>query len=199
MLLSAPAMAYTSRLLLLFLLWGCSACNTSLNCGTYEQPGTRLNPKLVSLINEELDKEIARMTPTWSPGLIAEAPAHARKWLGEIDHVITHCACNPNNTEKRNKMVYDITLRNGEEIKGVYTGNTCYYQISRPLIMKVVFREGKVSEVFTDGAERKESVDMAMSDVCTFAERIIRHDWDRNPQLYFPPEKTPEQKAKEWE
>lgn len=193
-----PLYRYSPAILFLWLLT--ASCNTSFTCGSYETPSNVPNPKLASLINDALDAELGRMNPTWSPGLIPEAQAHAREWLREIDHVVTHCKCNPRNDSKMNRLVYDITLRSGKEIKDVYTGSRCYQyaELRGPLVMKIAFKEGKVSEVFTDGSERKESVDFFKGDVSLVAEKVIRADWQRRKELYFPPEKTAEQKAEEW-
>ena len=175
-----------------------TGCN-SMVCGTAEESGTIPNAKLVTLINTALEESIRSSSYPASPGMLPSAEAQSRVWLKEIASATLHCNCNPANEGKENRRLIDITLANGAVLKNVYTGERCYYPLGKPLIMKVVFREGKVAEVFTDGSEKKESVDYFKGDIYMFAERVIREDWNRRHDLYFPRAKTAQEKAKEWE
>jgi hypothetical protein len=178
-----------------FLATGCN----SMICGTAEEPGNIPNAKLVILINTALEENITSSSYPASPDMLPSAATRSRVWLKEIASVTLHCNCNPDNDGKENRRLIDITLVNGVVLKDIYTSERCLYQMSKPLIMKVLFREGAVVEVFTDGSEKRESVDYFKGDVYMFAERVLREDWNRRHDLYFPRAKTAEEKAKEWE
>ncbi len=142
------------RICFLLLYCYCTGCN-SMICGTAEEPGTTANPKLAGLINTALDQQIAASGYPAAPGMLPEAGKHSRQWLEEIATATLHCNCNPDNEGKENRRLIDITLINGTVLKNIYTGDRCYYPLGKPLIMKVVFRKGKVAAVFTDGSEKK--------------------------------------------
>lgn len=186
---------YFVFILFYFLATGCN----SMICGTAEEPGNIPNAKLVTLINTALEENITSSSYPASPGMLPSAAAQSRVWLKEIASATLHCSCNPDNEGKENRRLIDITLVNGVVLKDIYTSERCFYQMGKPLIMKVLFREGAVVAVFTDGSEKKESVDYFKGDVYMFAERVLRQDWDRRHDLYFPRAKTADEKAKEWE
>lgn len=166
-----------------------------------EKPGNRSNLKLASLIQDALSKEIASMNPTWAPGLKTSANLVASDWLNQIDEVTSRCRYGPDDFSKSNKLEYDIKLKSGESIKGIYSGMVCQYQtgFGKPLIMKVVFKDGKVINAFTDGRETNEPISYSQSWINNCAEKIIRADWKRRPDFYFKESKTKEQIRKEWE
>lgn len=167
--------------------------------GERETPGDRANAKLAGLLQAELDAEIQRMNPSWAPGLIAAAPEHARQWLREIDDVVARCRYGPRNRGKGNVLEYDITLRNGERMTGVPSGQRCLYGIAPPLVMRVRFANGRVAEALSDGREREGAVDAVSVEVQQFASRVIRHDWERRPALYFPPSPSAEDVRRGWD
>jgi hypothetical protein len=166
-----------------------------------EKPGNRSNPKLASLIQDALAKEIALMNPTWAPGLKPSANLVASDWLSQIDEVTSRCRYGPDDFSKSNKLEYDIKLTSGEIIKGINSGMVCQYQsgFGKPLIMKIVFKDGKATNAFTDGREINEPISYSQSWISNSAEKIIRADWKRRPDFYFKENKTKEQIRKEWE
>jgi len=172
---------------------------TACTEGTREMPGSQANAVLAQLLQGEIDAEVGRMNPTWSPGLIPQAPDNARAWLGEIDDVVARCRYGPRNRSKHNLMEYDVTLRGGERINGVFSGQRCLYGVAQPLVMRVRFAQGRVGEVLTDGRERRAPVEAAVPELQKLAESVVRIDWMRRPALYFPPEKSAADIAREWE
>src|SRR4051794_19653289 len=87
-----------------------------------EQPGEVPNAKLAEMINTGIEEEIRRMNPVWSPGLLPQAPEHARQWLQEIAEVVARCRYGPANRSKSNLLEYDITLGSGERVQDIYSG-----------------------------------------------------------------------------
>jgi hypothetical protein len=112
---------------------------------------------------------------------------------------VARCRYGPDNHTKANLLEYDIALRGGEVLRGVYSGQRCLYPMAPPLIMRVRFDGGSVREVLTDGRERSAPVDAAMNEMNQFAHSVVQADWQRRPALYFPPDKTPEEIAREWQ
>ena len=167
--------------------------------GAREMPGSRANAVLAQLLQAEIDAEIGRMNPTWSPGLIPQAPDNARAWLGEIDDVVARCRYGPRNHSKHNLMEYDVTLRGGERVTDVFSGQRCLYGVAPPLVMRVRFAQGRVGEVLTDGRELQAPVEAAVPELRKLAESVVRVDWARRPALYFPPEKSAADIARDWE
>lgn len=171
-----------------------SACTD----GPVEMPGNLPNPKLAELINASVREQVRLMNPVWAPGLIPQAAANAQLWLKEINEVIAHCRYGPRNSSKFNLLVYDVTLNTGEEIKDVYSGQRCIYDIARPLVMRVRFKAGLVNEVLTDGRELTSPVDAAKSEINQLAESVLRVDWRRNASRYFPASKSDAEISDEW-
>jgi hypothetical protein len=166
-----------------------------------EKPGTQSNPKLASLVQQSLNKEISSMNPTWAPGLKTGAGLVASSWLAQIVEVTSRCRYGPDDTSKFNKLEYEVTLKSGEVISKIYSGMLCQYQpgFGKPLIMKLVFKDGLAVDAFTDGRERAEPVSYAQRWISNCAEKIIRADWKRRPDAYFKDAKSVEQIRKEWE
>lgn len=171
-----------------------SACTD----GPVEMPGNLPNPKLAELINASVQEQVRLMNPVWAPGLIPQAAANAHLWLKEINEVIAHCRYGPRNSSKFNLLVYDLKLNTGEEIKDVYSGQRCIYELARPLVMRVRFKEGVVNEVLTEGRELATPVDAARSEINQFAESVVRVDWRRNAARYFPANKSDTAISDEW-
>jgi hypothetical protein len=166
-----------------------------------EKPGTQSNPKLATLVQQALNKEISSMNPTWAPGLRPGAGVVASSWLNQIAQVTSRCRAGPDDTSKFNKLEYEISLKSGEVISKIYSGMLCQYQpgFGKPLIMKIVFKDGRATDAFTDGRELAESVSYAQRWISNCAEKIIRADWKRRPDAYFKEAKSAEQIRKEWE
>ena len=168
--------------------------------GLREQPGNQPNPRLATMLQDRFELEIAGMRAPQRPALIAQAPQNARLWLAEIDQVVAHCSHGPGNRTKSNKLAYDITLRSGERIDGVYSGQRCRYDLAaKPLVMHVHFEAGRVAEVFTDGRERAAPPDATGNEAAQFAQAVLRVDRLRHPARYHPPAPTGPDIAREWE
>jgi hypothetical protein len=163
-----------------------------------EEPGQLANPKLAHFLNEALQKELQSMSPKTYPGLIPDASKNSQLWLTEIQEVVARCRYGPRSSSKFNLLEYDITLRNGQSINSVYTGQRCVYSIELPLVMRIQFENGQITQAFSDGRELKRSVDTIKGDVLLFAEKIIRADLTRNRSRYFPVGKTEAQIRDEW-
>lgn len=166
--------------------------------GPVEVPGSLPNPKLAEMINVSLDEQIKRMDPGWSPGFLPQAASNARLWLDEIKEVVARCRYGPRNDSKFNLLEYDITLRTGEVIKDVYTGQRCFYEVSAPLVMRVRFTDGRVTQALTDGRERKSPVSTAKGEIDQLALGVFRADLQRRSDRYFSPGKTASEISKEW-
>ncbi len=166
--------------------------------GPVEVPGSLPNPKLAEMINVSLDEQIKRMDPGWSPGFLPQAASNARLWLQEINEVVARCRHGPRNNSKFNLLEYDITLRTGEVIKDVYTGQRCVYEVGSPLVMRVRFAGGRVVEALTDGRELKSPVARAKGEIDQLSKGVVRADWQRRNARYFSPGKTASEISKEW-
>lgn len=168
--------------------------------GPREQPGDQPNPRLATMLQARFELELAGMRAPQLPALIAQAPHNAWLWLAEIDQVVAHCSHGPGNRTTSNKLTYDITLRSGERIDDVYSGQRCRYDIAaKPLVMRVRFQTGRVAEVFTDGRERAAPPDATGHEVAQFAQAVLRVDRLRRPARYHPPTPTGPEIAREWE
>lgn len=180
------------------LLTSLTAVLAACTGGTPETPGDQSNPMLAGLLQKALDAEVGRMNPVWAPGLLGSAPASAREWLANIDEVVARCRYGPRNRSKHNVLEYDLTLRGGEKVLDVYSGQRCLYGLVRPLVMRVRLENGQVQDVLTDGRERQSPVDAVSPEVQQFARSLIQADWKRRPAHYFPPEKSKADIAREW-
>jgi hypothetical protein len=166
--------------------------------GPAEKPGSLSNPKLAELANIGLKEQVRLMNPVRAPGLIPQAAANANLWLTEIDEVVAHCKYGPRNNSKSNLLVYEVTLNTGEVIKDVSSGQRCFYEVAKPLVMRVRFKAGIVNEVLTDGRELTSPVAAARGEMNQFAESVVRVDWRRNAQRYFTAKKSDSEISDEW-
>ena len=167
--------------------------------GPVEVPGSLANPKLAELINASLDAQIKRMDPNWSRGYLPQAASNARLWLEEVDEVVARCRYGPRNSSKFNLLEYDVTLRSGEVVKDIYTGQRCFYEVGAPLVMRARFAGGRVVEVLTDGRERNAPVASAKGDIDLLAKGVLGVDRERRSARYVSPGKTASEISKEWE
>lgn len=189
---------FRSQSLAVALLSTLTAFLTACTGGTPETPGDQSSPVLATLLQKALEAEIARMNPVWAPGLLPSAPKTAREWLMTVDEVVARCRYGPGNRTKGNRLEYDLRLHSGEQVLGIQSGQRCLYGFAPPLVMRVRLEDGQVRDAQTDGRERQSPVDAISPEVQQFARSLIRADWKRRPGLYFPPEKSAEDIAREW-
>lgn len=152
-----------------------------------EQPGALSNPQLAELLEASFERQLRELDPMWSPGLLPQAQDHARQWLGEIDEIVARCRGGPSNTSKGNLLEYDVHLRNGEALRGLFSGTRCLYQVSPPLVMRMRFAQGRVVEALTDGRELRLPMADVQPELDQLAQVVLRADWGRRRALYFPP------------
>ncbi|CAM3783379.1 hypothetical protein [Corallococcus soli] len=164
-----------------------------------ELPGDIPSPTLADLLNASVDEELRQMNPMWSPGLIPEAAANARTFLGELREVVVRCEKGSwSYGDKYNAVKYDLLFVDGRKLEGAASGSRCG---SNPLILRATFQDGRVVQVTTDGRERAWPVERAQGRVAEFGERVLRVDWSLHRARYFPPrppEPTQEDIAKQW-
>ncbi|SIR54966.1 hypothetical protein [Pseudacidovorax sp. RU35E] len=176
-----------------------SALMAACTGGTPETPGDQPNAVLAQVLQKALDDEIARLDPSWSPGLLPAAPALAREWLTQIDEVVARCRYGPRSQSKHNLLEFDLRLHSGETIEALYTGQRCTYGIAPPLIMRVRMRDGRVAEALTDGRERRRPVDAVAPEAHAFATAVITADLRRRAARYFVPSASPQDIQRQWD
>ncbi|WP_228565184.1 hypothetical protein [Myxococcus sp. AB036A] len=164
------------------------------------EPGNIPSPTLARLLNESIEDAISKMNPRNSPGLILEAAANTRTFLGEVSEVVARCSMGPHEpNQKYNRLQYHLTRVDGVRYKPIYTGIPCRRP---PIIFRAVFKDGRVAEAFTDGSERQHSVDGVRGMVREFGKGVTWSDRGYHPQRYFPPRPAPPSQAdveKQWE
>ncbi|AKQ63996.1 hypothetical protein A176_000908 [Myxococcus hansupus] len=164
------------------------------------EPGNIPSPTLARLLNESIEKAISQMNPNWSPGLIPEAAANTRTFLGEVSEVVARCSMGPREPgQKWNKLEYHLTRVDGVRYKPIYTGIRCGRS---SLIYRAVFKDGQVAEAYTDGSERQRPVEDVRGIVREFGKSVTWSDRDYHPQRYYPPPPTSPSRAdieKQWE
>ncbi|GHG65707.1 hypothetical protein [Comamonas sp. JC664] len=164
------------------------------------EPGNIPSPTLARLLNESIEGAISQMNPNWSPGLIPEAAANTRTFLGEVSEVVARCSMGPHEpNQKWNKLEYHLTRVDGVRYKPIYTGIRCGRS---SLIYRAVFKDGQVVEAYTDGSERQRSLEEVRGIVRPFGKGVTWSDRDYHPERYFRPKPTAPSRAeleKQWE
>lgn len=161
-----------------------------------DMPGERSNPKLVATFNEQIDGlERGELDTTRFPGLIPEAAANARTWLGEVREVVTHCRYGA--SYKFNWFMYDLTLAGGQVFSD-QTASTDRCSDEYQTAMRVTFDAGRVVDVKTDGSELERPLGDAQVAVARTLKALVSHDQSARPQRYFKPAPVQPTPAEEW-
>jgi hypothetical protein len=163
-----------------------------------EAPGNISNPKLVELINREINAEIRQIDPDKNAGWTKDAKKATELWMSNITEVVARCRYGKNNENKFNQIELDIYTRSGNSLKSVYTGQRCFYKMSVPLVMRVKFANGRAIVALTDGRELTRSVDLIRYEVSQFAEHTVKADRSRNRDIYLSSEKSRAEIEEEW-
>jgi hypothetical protein len=163
-----------------------------------EKPGSLTNPKLVELINQQVENQLRAIDPKKLAAFRSDARINVEIWLSSIDEAIARCRHGPGDDTKSNMLVLDIETKTGISIKELYTGQRCFYQLSKPLVMRVKFEKGRAIDAKTDGRELKSSVSVVKGEIAEFAHILVRADFSRNRGQYFIPEKSEREIAEEW-
>lgn len=173
-----------------------SSCHL-FNC-EQDLPGKVENPKLAALINTQLDAEVDLINnPSFYGGLKPNSGETTKSWLKELTKVTMYCACKGSN-EKGNRLNYAYALKDGSTYQRETSTRCMYYEGLEQTLYEVHFAQGRVTAVFTDGRERDKPVSYAHADIVAFVKEIVRADWNRNPDRYFPREKTADENRNEW-
>jgi hypothetical protein len=163
-----------------------------------EAPGNISNPKLVELINREINAEIKQIDPEKNAGWTKDAKKATELWMLDITEVVVRCRYGKGNENKFNQIELDISTRSGNSLKNVYTGQRCFYKMSVPLVMRVKFENGRAIDALTDGRELNGSVDLIKYEISQFAEHTVRADRSRNRNKYLSSEKSRQEIEEEW-
>jgi len=90
-------------------------------------------------------------------------------------------------------------LTESTALKSECRGESCYYMIEEPNIYRVIFANGRVSDVQSDGREKNKPVDGFKTEDGSFADNLLGVDVCRNRQRYFAAQKTADDFRREWE
>ncbi|WP_146942902.1 hypothetical protein [Chryseobacterium hagamense] len=158
------------------------------------------NGKMVSMLNNEIEKEIYRHTQSpMYPGYIPEAGQNTVNYLKTIKSVESYARYGVTSTRPRNYLELKITFNDGSQASEIYTGRPCSAYIETCLLIKAEMKDGKAVKVYTNGQERKGSPDRIKPDLSLLIDKAIAYDIGKHHDQYFAPEKTQKDFDKEWE
>ncbi|OCA76565.1 hypothetical protein BBH99_12355 [Chryseobacterium contaminans] len=157
------------------------------------------NEKLFGMFNKEIEKEIENHTQSvMYPGYIAESRQNTINYLKTIKTIESSTRYGVKSTQPRNNLELRIVFKDGNVAEKIYTGHSCSGYTSPCLLMKVEMKDGKATHIFTNGVERKGSPEWIIPDLNIMINKAISYDINRNPNQYFPPQKTQQDFDKEW-
>jgi len=161
-----------------------------------DMPGELSNPKLVAMFNEQIDGlERGDLDASRFPGVLPEAGANARQWLGEVREIVVRCRYGA--SYKFNWFMYDLTLASGEVVANqIASTDRCSddYQTA----MRVTFEAGRAVDVKTDGSELARPPDQARGTLALALSAAIGHDKDARPARYYKRNPPPPPPAEQW-
>ncbi len=159
------------------------------------------NPKLVELFNIQLGKEIDRYKSGWYAGCIPDAYKRVDSLFKTIKQIESYTRYGLKSTQRFNKVEVNITYNNGKIDTKLYTDISVQtqYGFEAPLLLKLIFENGKLSQAFSNGVERNSSPQNCINDLNKLITVAIHKDYDNNRVLYFPAAKTKADFDKEWE
>ncbi|MCP3098664.1 hypothetical protein LZ198_07215 [Myxococcus sp. K15C18031901] len=149
------------------------------------EPGDIPSPTLAKVLNESIDKAVVDQSPEKWPGLIPEAEANSRLFLRELAQVVARCSkgrLEPN--QKYNRMTYFLVRADGTRPEPITSRRGCGED---SLIFRLTFKDGRITEAFTDGRERQYAVDhvRTLVHVREFGDHLISADKQLHPERYF--------------
>ncbi|WP_233597526.1 MULTISPECIES: hypothetical protein [Corallococcus] len=165
------------------------------------EPGDISSPTLAKVLNESIDTAVADLDPKTWPGLIPEAAANSQVFLREVAEVVARCSKGPlEPNQKYNRMLLHLVGVDGSRYEPI-TSRGCGED---SLIFRATFKDGRIAEVFTDGRERRYSVEevKGLVNIREFGKRLISSDKTRHPERYYraaPPQPPPRDVSKDWE
>jgi hypothetical protein len=165
------------------------------------EPGDISSPTLAKVLNESIDTAVADLDPEKWPGLIPESAANSRVFLRELAEVVARCSKGPlEPNQKYNRMLFHLVGVDGFRYEPI-TSRGCGED---SLIFRATFKDGRIAEVFTDGRERRHSVEevKGMVNIREFGKALISSDKQRHPERYYPrapPPPPPRDVSKDWE
>jgi hypothetical protein len=159
----------------------------------------KANPKMVILVNEELDaiiKEYGSGMYVYRP----EAPDNLKKFFQGIQKIETYSRYGTNSIQGYNGTRADITFRDGRQVKDLYitSGNRSRSRTPK-LYMQIEMQHGRATAVSTNGLELKGSPAEAKGVIREILKRLANFDKDEHKTNYFYPEPPKPQPAEEWE
>ena len=161
-----------------------------------QTPGNLSNPQFAEIFNNELSEKMKDIHRYYS---LPTAKDSLQKYLSSIKEINTYCSFPLLGNSKGNTTRFDVTFTSGEKSKDKYIGVRCDGQDDR--ILRITFKQGIISEVFSDGSEKNTSLDSAKIFSQKLISSIIREETYKNSHLYNvppPPEKTKDDFRREW-
>lgn len=159
----------------------------------------KVNPKMVILVNEEIDAIIKE----YGSGMYVyrtEAPDNLKKFFQGIQKIETYSRYGTNSIQGYNGIRADVTFQDGRQIKDLYITSGGKFRSETPkLYMHIVMQNGRASEVSTNGLELKSSPAEARGAIKEVLKRLANFDKDEHKTNYFYPEPPKPQPAEEWE
>ena len=148
-----------------------------------DPPGTIENPRLASMFNEVIEKNIARMNPEKSPGYTPQAQSSAREFLGSLKSVVQYRKLkHKQHPNLPNGMDLHIEFVNGSSYESEFASNKGSVANTG---VRLAFDHGLVVSAQTDGTELEKTLESTKE----FADRtiadIIMVDMNRNHVGYF--------------
>jgi hypothetical protein len=163
---------------------------------SHQTLGNLSNPKFAEIFNKEIPVVMQDVNKYYS---LPTAKDTAQKAFSSIKEIVTYCSNPETPNHKINKLVFESTYVSGEKIKDGYTGIRCSGQKDK--ILKITLNQGEVIEVFSDGAEKEQSLDSAKSFANKFILSVVKSHATKYPSLYNLPPVAPKTKddfKQEW-
>lgn len=157
------------------------------------------NPKMVTLVNEEIDaiiKDYGSGMYVYRP----EAPDNLKKFFGGIKKIETYSRYGTNSIQGYNGIRADVSFQDGRQVKDLYISSGYKFRSRSPkLYMHIVMQHGRATEVSTNGLELAGSPLVARAAIGEILERLANFDKEEHKTYYFYPEAPKPQPAEEWE
>lgn len=130
---------------------------------------------------------------------IREAKANATAYFHSIASIESYARYGVTSSQPRNMLELNIIYQAGKEAKKVYTGMSVNGMVGANVLFKILLKDGKVTQAYSNGVELKNPPDWVKNDIRNVIHAAMSHGVQNNQSGYYPSEKTASDIEKEWD
>ncbi len=129
---------------------------------------------------------------------IREAKTNTQNFFNSIVAIESYARYGVMSQRVHNQLELNITFENGSKATKVYTGQSLNGLMGPNVLLKILMKNGKVTQAFSNGLELNNPPDWVKNDIITIVKSTMSFDITRNHNKYFKAQKTKDDVKEEW-